>query len=432
MIGYISNLYMIKNLINSRKYVLFHTAIFLLLIGFCFGNIQPAYAEEIENTAQVTFQDGEGGKTVTRASNKTTTEAPITKGPTEYGVDLVLKVNSVEISNLGKAYVPATVKNIGKPDDTYNLALADLPTGVVYTVYLDRNCNGTIEPEEKLVSKKPIRIASTLAGFSIKDLKITTTPLLKADETTCIIYELEDKVGLPQNTNVKVKATAISNGDITVSDTEFFNLTVPTPIKPTDPSPTPSATETPAPNKPIEAKAALKKTVYPSGKVKAGDVLTYYIEFTNTNSFTIKEVEVIDRLPTGLTLIDDPSALPVASNDGKISYSADGVNWVDSISLSTTIFRATWSALPAGITANVYFKAKVPDSLLSGEIINIASAKFKTDNEKEQIITIPQIKSNEAINIVKNDYSLIGKVINKDTGLPEENAKVEVFDLDDR
>ncbi|MFN4152827.1 MAG: collagen binding domain-containing protein, partial [Candidatus Sericytochromatia bacterium] len=96
---------------------------------------------------------------------------------------------------------------------------------------------------------------------------------------------------------------------------------------------------------------------------------------------------------------------------------------------NTRIIRGLWNEVPAGVTVSIFFKVKVGNDIKDGEIVNIASAKLEEDNKVKEIIFQP-IRSNETVNTVNNDYAIIGTVIDKETGLPKENAIVDVYDED--
>lgn len=411
----------ILNITNSR----IMQFLFLLLLVFVFSS-KEAFSEQIENKANVLYKDSKS-KSINNESNLVVTNI-IPLGSEVLDVKLTPVINTVDGNKRGNWVFPIDVRNIGQDPDYYDLSILDLPVGVSYNIYTDVNGNGKVDPEDTIT---------------------TETPTLQAGEIFKFIAVLTDNLGLVDLSVLKVRALAISNTDLNVSSFDYLYVTFKQIYDPGDTS-NPTPTPTPTNQCPTgfsvkstgfgvksslcipdgnQIKADIRKRVYPNGKVKAGDILTYYVELENRGTLTINNAQIIDPLPKAVTLVLDEGNLPVADLGGTIEYSVDGSTWTTTPIQNAKIVRGVWNEIPVGVTASIFFKVKVLPDVKDGDILNIASAKLEEDNKIKEIVIQP-IRSNETVNTVKNDYAIIGTVIDKETGLPKENAIVDVYDKD--
>jgi uncharacterized repeat protein (TIGR01451 family) len=409
----------IINITHSR----IHTFIFLLslVLLFAFSSNINSYADEIQNKASVSYKNN-SNKLFNNDSNLVVTTL-ISIGENALDVKLTAIINTVEGKKKGNWVFPLVVRNIGRDPDSYDLSIQDLPIGISYKIYNDLNENGKVDPEDSI---------------------ITYTPVLASGEPLRIIAVLTDDLGIIDIPSVKVKALAVSRTDSVVNSFDYLYVKFKTFYDPGDTSdPKVTPTPTPSNNCPSgfvvkgatcvadgkQIRAELRKRVYPAGKVKSGDILTYYIELENKGTASINNGQIIDPLPKSVEIINKPDSLPVADLDGVVEYSNDGSVWSSTANDKSRVIKANWNEIPSGVTVSIFFKVKVLPEIKDAEIVNIASAKLEADDKLKEIIIQP-IRSNETVNPIKNDYAIIGTVIDKETGLPKENAIVDVYDKD--
>lgn len=405
----------------NKKNINYNYMIFLLMLfSFMFISVN-AEALEIQNKATAKYKD-RISDSLNSESNVTITRV-IDTSANALDVLLTPVINSIEGQKRGTWIFPIVVRNIGRDDDSYNLTIGDIPPGVSYNIYKDVNGNGVVDPEDSI---------------------ITVTPILASGEPYNIIAVLTDNLGLVTDPQVRVTPLAVSTTDSSVDSFDYLYVNFRSPGngggggggKPT-PTPTPTLTcpdgfkakSTVCVPDGEKIKTELRKSVYPSGKVKLGDILTYTLELENKGSMTVNDVEIFDSLPSAVTLVADSNNLPFAVDGGKIEYSVNSSAWVEEISNTARIIRASWEEILPGSKLYLTFKVKVSSSFKEGEIVNIAYSKLETKNKSKEVLIEP-IRSNETVNTVKNDFAIIGTVIDKETGLPKENAVVDAYDKD--
>lgn len=397
-------------MINLKKAISIH------LIASLIYMVIPVnvYAAAIENIAEINYKNTSDFPFKAK-SNQTSTQSEASK---DYEVDLIPSFNSVDGASKDTWLFPAKVFNRGKNDDRYNLSLDNLPAGVTGQIYKDVNGNGKLDPEDTIT---------------------TVTDFMKTGDNFPIIIVLKDNIGFAPGAVIDFSVTAKSTIDPDTLSTKPLKVnvlqglvsggTTPTP------TPNPQSSASSNPTTPTNYNAQLKKTVFPAGIAKAGDVLTYYIEFTNNNNFTANNVVVSDKLPKGLIAITDKGLEPVTTNEGKITYSSDGGNYSDVATTNVKFLKFSWSTVQPSETVTAYFKAKIDDVMENGNLENIASATYKSDatggntsNTNNQSVQTANVMSNMAVNTIKNEYSIDGTIYDKKTGLPKEGAIVTVYD----
>ncbi len=375
-----------------------------LLASSMFYTFLPmdAFALTVNNIAQTTYKN-QSDVSYSGDSNEVISQITA-QLPKEVRIQPLF--NSVDGVSHGTWTNPAHVINTGTISDAYTISVTNIPTGMTYVVYSDQNDNGIID-----------------AG----DVPITTTPTLAANGSYPVIFVFTDTVGLPVGSIVNPNITATSTSDVNIKNTQDFNLIVkgggggghPFPTY----TPTPLPTPTPTPSIPNNFPAILKKTVFPTGSVKAGDTLSYYLEFTNKNSYAAKDVTINDVLSGSLTYVTDSASLSSINGDGKVSYSSGSTGGGN--------LKFSWSTVQPNETVNVSFRAKILDTLEGGNVENLANASYTPDTGNPKVTpTTQSVMSNMVVNTIKNLYSVDGKIINKKTGLPEEGDKVVVYDKD--
>lgn len=348
-----------------------------------------------------------------------------------YRVGLNPKISQISGQSFGTWNFPVNVNNEGKSNDTYKLNISDLPNGIIPKIYQDINGNGLIDPEDTLMTQIPCAGGT---GFTVKAVsscfyEVETTNIPSKDKWSVII-SLTDTIGVPANTKIDFNFSAVSKTNTTVNDSTPLSVLVKSNNIPTqNPVPSPSSSVSP-PGDPAKFKASLKKTVFPNGVSKAGDVLTYYLEFTNENSFIAKDVVIEDKLPSGLVMINTSGSEPVTSNDGLVTYSSDGTTFSNTFIPKPKTLRFSWSSVNAYETVTAYFKAKIDDNVENGNLQNIAAATYKTGETSSSSgsIQTTNLMSNMAVNIIKNEYLINGTIYDKKTGLPKEGIIVTVYD----
>jgi uncharacterized repeat protein (TIGR01451 family) len=374
------------------------------LLSFSPGGFSPpAEAASIDNIAITTYSDDDG-QTYIQPSDKTTTQVGINLAVTA----TVPNPNLTGPKNSTFKF-PATITNTGVLEDSYQLTIQDLVTGLVSSIYADVNGNGIIDPE---------------------DTVITTTPVLAPNESLKIIIVLKDTKGFSSGRILSPSLSLVSVTDPTVKAIVPLSIKISGGTGPGGgdggtPTPRPTAT----PSKPPEApRLSVKKTSFPTGRVETGDELSYLIEVKNIGNVEATDVFLLDKLPAGLIVLTDTSS---ASIDGAIEYSEDGSNWESSISCPDTnkacirYIRVKWSDVIPSTTVTFFFKVIVGDT--GGTIENVAWTEVKLPDGLVTSTLPEKAFSNLVVNTVKNRYIIAGTIYDKQGTNPVEGVIVDVY-----
>ncbi len=407
-------------MINLKKIISLNLVISLIYMVFPMNVLSAT----VENIAEIKYKDTSNNP-LKSSSNQVINQIEAVK---IFEVNLIPSFNSIEGKTRGTWIFPIKINNRGQNDDSYKFSLDSLPNGTTTKIYKDINGNGVIDPEDTLI------IPLACSGMPTCPVEILTD-VIRTGETFPIIVAIKDDIGFTSGSVINFNANVKSNTDPTVlAQKPLSVIVVPELIQGgVTPTPTPSSSNKPSA---ISFSAELKKTVFPSGRAKAGGILTYYIEFTNKNNFIANEVNINDKLPKGLTVISDVGMEPTASNNGKVLYSLDGGNYSETPIPNSKFLKFSWSTVNQSETVNAYFKAKISDIIDDGSLENIATAFYKAPEENngknntQQVQQTSNVMSNMVVNTIKNEYLINGTIYDKKTGLPKEGATVTVFDKD--
>lgn len=103
-------------------------------------------------------------------------------------------------------------------------------------------------------------------------------------------------------------------------------------------------------------------------EVKAGDVVTYYLTVTNEGNIAAYNIEIVDKVPAGLEVVDGSiDNNGVLANDGTIKWTMDKID------------RANDSGEPGALT--VSFKVKVPEVRVDTTWKNVGSVTYTDPSE---------------------------------------------------
>ncbi len=202
--------------------------------------------------------------------------------------------------------------NDGNGDDIFNISYVS--NFWLWTFYWDFNGNGTIDPDDILLTDTN--------NDGIIDLGS-----LAADETVCIIALTTVPAGTNDGTEEVISVTATSVGNPAVSDSGEMVVTV------TAPS------------------LSLVKSVTPEGPQPPGTVLTYQVDIMNIGTGQATQVVITDPIPANTTYVAGSLSLAgVAKTDA-----ADG----DSGTFSNNTAQFTIPSLGAGGSTYVTFQVTI-------------------------------------------------------------------------
>lgn len=368
--------------------------LFLFIAVFLINS--NSYALSVKNQAEGTYIDDKG---VTQKILSNTQETNVT--PINRDFFIRAKKNELEGKALSTWLFPSEIINTGEKDETYNLTIENLVAGTTFEIYEDLNNNGLIDSNEN---------------------KIISTPKLKPTETFNFIVAIKDIIGLSNNTIVQPKLSGITILSPSISKSDDLKIRVITTT-----STTPIET-----NNGIKAPQLItKKTVYPSGNIRLGDILLYTIDVENKGNDIALYPSLIDKLPEDvLLLIDSPI---IANLDADISYSNDKLTWYNLPNSDSRYIKFSWDKIEPDVKVQVSFKVKVKESAKSGSIDNQAYIEYPYKEEKGNIITKKEtmtILTNTTTNVIQLEYFVSGTVIDKKTGLPLDKAIIKVLDKD--
>jgi uncharacterized repeat protein (TIGR01451 family) len=366
--------------------------LFLFLLIVLIGN--SSHALSIKNQAEGTYIDDKG---INQRILSNTQETNVILENRDFS--LKAKKNEIEGLSLGVWLFPSEITNTGDKDEAYNLTVENLVAGTIFEIYEDLNNNGLIDTGEN---------------------KIVSTPKLKPNETFNFIVVIKDIIGLSNNTLVEPKLSAITILTPTIVKNNDLKIKV---IVPINSNSIENKGEIKAPQ------LTTKKTVYPSGNIKPGDILLYEIEIENKGNDIALYPALIDKLPEDVLLLVDS---PIVANLGaRMSYSDNKVTWYSSPNQDSRYIRFIWNNIEPNTKLQASFKVKVKENVKSKTIENQAYVEYPYKEEQDGIINKKQVMTiltNTATNTIKLEYFVSGTVIDKKTGLPLDKAIIKVID----
>ncbi|MFN8671284.1 MAG: S-layer homology domain-containing protein [Candidatus Sericytochromatia bacterium] len=298
----------LRNIKEKLKAIIISTLSVSLISTSVFTTAANALA--IDNIAQASYEDS-NGKVYNVDTNKQSTD--VKSNPNLNVTDQVL-VPIQEGQPKGIFLFPAFAKNTGIQIDDYVFSIPNLQNGLVATIYLDKNGNGTLEPDEQ---------------------QITSVNGLKPNETINLIIKIEDTLGYPSGTILDLSLLTQSKTDATVSASSPFKIKF---IPSLD-----EKAESPKPNQFAQPK---ETTLFPVKVTNTG---------VNTDNYDLS----IDGIPNGVIPkiyydkncdgILDPATDDLVQNTG-IMFKGDTKCFI--VSLQDTI------GLPLGTVLNPIFNSK--------------------------------------------------------------------------
>ncbi|MBI2945596.1 MAG: DUF11 domain-containing protein, partial [Candidatus Wallbacteria bacterium] len=234
----------------------------------------------------------------------------------------------------GTVAYPATVTNNGNGSDTFALSTSNLPTGSTAKIFRDTDNDGELDANETE--------------------EVTSTGSVAAAGTYKVIVQVTIPGDAEPSSTGGVKLTATSGADSTKSDFGTYTTTV------------------------LSASVVLTKSVTPANP-RAGDTVTYTIQYQNPGSATAFDAVLTDAIPAGMTY--KPGSIRTGATTAAAAALTDGNTDADGDFGQTTAGTVTVNlgdvlASAAGVVifeATVGSKAEADD-----QITNVARAGFES------------------------------------------------------
>ncbi len=358
----------------------------LFVMGLVLAAGTPA-GTEIRNQASASYTDSAGQPQTTTSNEVVTMVQPV--------YDFTITPNGTEAApgqtktglQGAPVYFNYTVTNNGNTPDTINLTAPqgssdDFDFDSV-KIYLDTNCNGTIDPGEAEVSSVD----------------------LNADESACVIVEAVIPAGEADGHKGHANLSGTSAGDSTLTDNDNWAEAV------------------------VTSKAVLDaaKSANPSGEVAPGDTIDYSIQGSNkggsaagaitgvaTVDGTAKDgILISDEIPAGTTYVLGSASGSAGGGTTSVIYMVNG-SWTatepgtaSDVTKVGLLIEGTGAFFPQGAQYQLNFQVTVNAGTAANTAIeNTATVEFDADGDGNGGGTGEEVDSNTTSNPVAAVYEV--------------------------